>query len=175
GLDPNCDTPVEVLHVILLGIVKYFWRDAVKNQCNTPAKRKDLIARLDAFDTSALGISRLRGETLVTYAGSLVGRDFRAIAQAGPFVLRGLVTDECYDAWVALSLLVPLVWQPVIDNMDDYILTLEQPRLTRSINNLLAATARWTPRWFNKPKFHLLVHLPDHIRRFGPAIIFATE
>ncbi len=29
--------------------------------------------------------------------------------------------------------------------------------------------------WFNKPKFHILVHLPDHIRRFGPAMLFATE
>lgn len=34
---------------------------------------------------------------------------------------------------------------------------------------------RWTIRWFNKPKFHILVHLPEHIRRFGPAILFATE
>ncbi|KAJ3859935.1 hypothetical protein EV359DRAFT_20226, partial [Lentinula novae-zelandiae] len=29
--------------------------------------------------------------------------------------------------------------------------------------------------WFNKPKFHVLLHLPDHIHRFGPAMIFATE
>ncbi|KZV84575.1 hypothetical protein EXIGLDRAFT_842094 [Exidia glandulosa HHB12029] len=170
GLDPHCDTPVEVLHVILLGIVKYFWRDAVKNQCKSKTARRELIARLDSFDTSSLGISPLRGETLVTYAGSLVGRDFRAIAQAAPFVLHGMVSAESYEAWVALSLLVPLVWQPVIEDMDTYI-----SRLTKAINNLLAATACWTPRWFNKPKFHLLVHLPDHIRRFGPAIIFATE
>lgn len=32
-----------------------------------------------------------------------------------------------------------------------------------------------TPQWFNKPKFHVLLHLPDHIRRFGPAMLFATE
>lgn len=36
-------------------------------------------------------------------------------------------------------------------------------------------TAKWTGSWFQKPKFHLLVHLPDHIRRFGPPITFATE
>ena len=34
---------------------------------------------------------------------------------------------------------------------------------------------RCTPRWCNKPKFHLLLHLPEHIRLFGPAILFATE
>jgi hypothetical protein len=36
-------------------------------------------------------------------------------------------------------------------------------------------TICWTPRWSNKPKFHYLLHLPAHIRRFGPALLFATE
>jgi hypothetical protein len=36
-------------------------------------------------------------------------------------------------------------------------------------------TEKWTPCWFNKPKFHILLHLPTHIRRFGPASLFATE
>lgn len=47
--------------------------------------------------------------------------------------------------------------------------------MTVSIDDFLAATAKWTPQWFNKPKFHVLLHLPAHIRRFGPAILFATE
>jgi hypothetical protein len=36
-------------------------------------------------------------------------------------------------------------------------------------------TAAWNLRWFNKPKFHLLLHLLDHIPLFGPAILCATE
>jgi hypothetical protein len=39
----------------------------------------------------------------------------------------------------------------------------------------LLCAAKWTNRWFNKPKFHIFLHLPTHIRRFGPAILFATE
>ncbi|KAJ7824102.1 hypothetical protein B0H14DRAFT_2269694, partial [Mycena olivaceomarginata] len=39
----------------------------------------------------------------------------------------------------------------------------------------LTATALWNTQWFNKPKFHLFVHIPEHIRRFGPLILYATE
>ncbi|KAG6819617.1 hypothetical protein H0H93_010245 [Arthromyces matolae] len=171
GLDPHCDTPVEILHVILLGFVKYFWRDAVTNQVkkNTP-QYGILIARLSSFDVSGLNITKLSGQTLVQYAGSLTGRDFRAIAQAAPFVLHGLVPDKCYSAWAALANLIPLVWQPTIGDIDSHLKTLET-----AIDEFLLRVAHWTPRWFNKPKFHIFLHLPTHIRRFGPAILFATE
>ncbi|KAJ3860712.1 hypothetical protein EV359DRAFT_48603, partial [Lentinula novae-zelandiae] len=107
GLDPHQDTPVEILHVILLGVVQYYWRDTVA------CTKKDhdlLIGRLSSFNTWGLGISPLPGKTLVNYAGSLTGRDFRAIAQAAPFVLHGLLTDDQLKVWKALSALVTLVW-----------------------------------------------------------------
>ena len=50
-----------------------------------------------------------------------------------------------------------------------------QQQLEDAIQRFLAATVEWSPRWCNKPKFHLLVHLPSHIRHFGPATLFATE
>lgn len=34
---------------------------------------------------------------------------------------------------------------------------------------------RCTPRWCNKPKFHIILHLVEHIRLFGPATLYATE
>ncbi|TEB36454.1 hypothetical protein FA13DRAFT_1600926, partial [Coprinellus micaceus] len=171
GLDAHQDTPVEILHVVLLGMVKYFWRDVIKHQLKdkAPAKQK-LATRLSSFEPDGLGISRLRGDTLTQYAGSLVGRDFRAVVQAAPFVLKGMVSEPCYDTWVCLSKLVPLIWQPEIANIDVYLAT-----LSNEIKQFLLLTARWTGRWFNKPKFHILVHLPEHVRRFGPAILFATE
>ncbi|KAI6018600.1 hypothetical protein BKA83DRAFT_4464938 [Pisolithus microcarpus] len=164
GLDPHQDTPVEVLHVILLGFVKYFWRDAISRL--NDAQKAELQVRLSSFNVSGLGIPPLAGQTLVQYAGSLTGRDFRAISQAAPFVLYDLVPLECFEAFLALSSLVPIVWQPCIANIDEHL---------AAIDYFLNCTARWTPRWFNKPKFHIIRHLPDHIRRFGPAILFATE
>ncbi|KAE9383725.1 hypothetical protein BT96DRAFT_1105543, partial [Gymnopus androsaceus JB14] len=168
-LNPHQDTPVEVLHVILLGAVKYFWRDSV-NRTKNKKDQPILIARLSSFNTWGLGLSPLDGKTLVNYAGSLTGRDFRAIAQAAPFVLEGLITDDQLEVWKALSALVTLVWQPQIHDIDEYIVS-----LTSTIDYFLDCTCRLTPRWFNKPKFHVLLHLPSHIRRFGPAMLFATE
>ncbi|KAJ4497274.1 hypothetical protein C8R41DRAFT_760050, partial [Lentinula lateritia] len=167
GLNPHQDTPVEVLHVCLLGVVKYFWRDAV---ARTKKDHDVLIARLASFDTTGLGISPLAGRTLVTYAGSLTGRDFRAVVQAAPFVLHGLITDDQLELWKSLSALCTLIWQPKINDIDQYL-----EELKKTIDHFLDCSCRLTPRWFNKPKFHVLLHLPDHIRRFGPAMLFATE
>ncbi|KAL1683704.1 hypothetical protein EV122DRAFT_200683 [Schizophyllum commune] len=168
GLDPNADTPVEVLHTVLLGFVKYFWRDAIS--LLDDGKKKRLIARLDSLDVFELGLPPLRGQTLVQYAGSLTGHDFRVIAQVAPAVLFDLVDNNRYEAWLALCRLTPLALRPELKSLEAYL-----TRLEHSIDDFLACTALWSKSWFNKPKFHLLLHLPRHIRRFGPAILFATE
>jgi hypothetical protein len=56
-----------------------------------------------------------------------------------------------------------------------YIHDVVQTRLEAAIHHFLNSACRVTPQWFNKPKFHVLLHLPNHIRRFGPAMLFATE
>ncbi|THH17637.1 hypothetical protein EW146_g3214 [Bondarzewia mesenterica] len=169
GLDPHRDTPVEILHVILLGFVKYLWRDAI-SRLNADQKSL-LVTRLNSFNVSGLQISKLSGQTLVQYAGSLTGRDFRAVAQAAPFILYDLLDDkDAFDTWLALSHLMPLVWQPQIVDLEEHLKQMEN-----AIDHFLNCAAKWTPRWFNKPKFHIIRHLPYHVRRFGPAILFATE
>ncbi|KAJ3776881.1 hypothetical protein FB446DRAFT_784792 [Lentinula raphanica] len=155
GLDPHADTPVEILHVVLLGFIKYLWRDVIENQIKkNPEKKAELAARLSSINVDGLGLdSRLPGKTLVA-----------------PFVLKDFVSADCFATWISLSKLVPLIWQPEIKDLDSYIRTLEH-----EIEQFLLHAAKWNIRWFNKPKFHILVHLPAHIRRFGPAILFATE
>ncbi|KZV93208.1 hypothetical protein EXIGLDRAFT_749245 [Exidia glandulosa HHB12029] len=168
GLDPTADTPVEILHVVLLGFVKYFWRDAVSRL--DAHQKAELIARLCSVDVSGLGIDRVQARTLVQYAGSLVGRDFRTVLQLAPSVLPGFVSPAAYTAWLSLCDLSALVFRPVIENIDTYI-----PKLECAIDRFLEATALWNYQWFNKPKFHIILHLPLHIRRFGPAPLYATE
>lgn len=115
--------------MVLLGFVKYFWRDAIKNQLKDNQAKKDLLAtRLSCLDVAGLGISPLAGRTLVQYSGSLVGRDFRAIAQVAPFVLQDLVSSECYDTWKSLATLIPLIWMPQIEDLEMYLVSLLPPR-----------------------------------------------
>ncbi|KAF7982888.1 hypothetical protein HWV62_25136 [Athelia sp. TMB] len=165
---PSSHTPVEILHVLLLGFVKYFWRDAVSRQ---KADGKEVLkARLNSFNAKGLGLPRIKGHTFVQYAGSLNGGDFRVILQVAPSVLHGLIPDAAYEAWLALCALAPLVFQPEIDDLPAYL-----DRLQIAIDDFLAATALWNTRWFNKPKFHIVLHIIHHIRLFGPALLFATE
>ncbi|KAJ3765406.1 hypothetical protein FB446DRAFT_795079 [Lentinula raphanica] len=171
GLDPHQDTPVEILHVVLLGFLKYMWRDLVNQVKNQEELKSLLETRLKSLNIDGLEISPVAGHTLVQYAGSLTGRDFRVIAQIAPFIIHDIkISDSCREAWLALSRLVPLIWQPEIDDIDAYTKLLEH-----EIEYFLLRVAQWTSRWFNKPKFHILVHLALHIRRFGPAMLFATE
>jgi hypothetical protein len=63
------------------------------------------------------------------------------------------------------------LWVPEIDNMDEYI-----AQLKITVANLLDAFDAVDPlRILVKIKLHLLAHLPDDVRRFGPSIRFATE
>ena len=50
-----------------------------------------------------------------------------------------------------------------------------QEKVAYAIELFLSLTASWSTRWFNKPKFHIIMHLVSHIRRFGPPLLFATE
>lgn len=43
------------------------------------------------------------------------------------------------------------------------------------IDHFLNCVALWTPRWFNKPKFHILLRIIEHIQHFGPPLLFATK
>jgi hypothetical protein len=117
--DANRDTPVEILHVVLLGVVKYWWRDAVSRQ--TSKGKEELRARLSSVDVAGLNTPPIRGNTYVQYAGSLVGRDFRVILQVALVVLHGLIPQAHYDGWVALCKLTPLMFQPVIEHLPTYL------------------------------------------------------
>ena len=121
-LDPHQDTPVEILHIVLLGFIKYLRHDLIQNHLKKNENQNAVLAQhFFSLDVSGLEISLLARESLVNYAGSLTRRNFHYISQAVPFVIYDLVSKNIYDTWVSLFKLVPLIWQPVIMNINQYI------------------------------------------------------
>ncbi|KAH8923881.1 hypothetical protein BT69DRAFT_1333485 [Atractiella rhizophila] len=166
--DFHHDTPFEILHGILLGFTKYLWRDNMKRL--SVVQRAVVIRRLNSLEVSGLQTSRISGSQLVDYAHSLVGKDFKIIMQIVLFALDGILSDSFLLIWVALGRLGSLVWRPKVTDKAKYLYNLEA-----AIAFFLDSTASLTTQWFNKRKFHLLVHLVDNVRRFGVPINYATE
>jgi hypothetical protein len=168
GFDGVLDTPVEVLHVVLLGVVKYLARDLVAGISGSDQDL--LVGRLESFDRTGLNINSFKPKYLINHIKSLVGRDFKILLQAAPFVFGEWMSEEQKPIWIALCKLAPLIFQTCIDDMKSYLI-----ELTQHIDIFLFHIIRSTAQWVNKPKFHMLVHLVESIRRFGPACLFATE
>ncbi|KAJ7169264.1 hypothetical protein C8R43DRAFT_1155871 [Mycena crocata] len=169
GFDPTRDTPVEILHTILLGIVKYIWHIS-----HTPwsAKKKETYAlRLQSTTTDGLSIHAIRAKYIMQYAGSLIGRQFKTIVQTNVFHVHGLVTDYQFMAWKATGELAALLWVPEIRDLAQY-----RSDLKIAVANVLDIFAMIDPsKIITKIKYHLLVHVDDDVVEFGPLIGVMTE
>ncbi|KAI8457854.1 hypothetical protein BY996DRAFT_4577917, partial [Phakopsora pachyrhizi] len=123
----------------------------------------ELIARLQSFDTSNLNIQPIKAKYLVQHYLSLVGKDFKVLIQAAPFVVFPLIEDSKHKIWISLCHLCSFVFQTHFTDLDyfaqDFLLKLI------SIN----------AQWVNKPKFYMLIHLSQSIAHFGLTSLFATE
>ncbi|KAH9809978.1 hypothetical protein DFH28DRAFT_1185950 [Melampsora americana] len=173
GFDGHKDTPVETLHVVLLGITKYLFRDMMKSFgiIKPGTKRyRDLAGRWHACNVKGLHIAPIQPNTLIQFYQSLVGKDFRTILQIVPFVFFEYIPANKRHLWTALCLLSSFIFQNEISHMEDYLIQMEAFILI-FYNRLIKISAQWV----NKPKFHMLSHLKDSIKRFGPATLFMTE
>ncbi|KAJ7243992.1 hypothetical protein C8J57DRAFT_1452332 [Mycena rebaudengoi] len=153
GFDPTKDTPIEILHTILLG-----------------AKQTYAI-RLQSTNTDGLSIHAIRSNYIMQYAGSLIGRQFKTIAQTNVFHVRGLVTEHQFMAWKAAGELAALLWFPEIRDLAEY-----RRDLKVAVANVLDIFATIDPsKIISKIKYHLLVHTDEDVIQFGPLVGVATE
>jgi hypothetical protein len=124
------DTPVKVLHVFLLGAVKYLFQDFMSG-LNDIQKDKILVLWY-CFNTYSLNIPSIRPTSMVQFYSSLIGKDFWIILQAAPFIFFQSMSPSKIKLWSSLCHLGSLIFQTHIENMAEYI-----SDLTKLINIFL--------------------------------------
>src|SRR6266481_7867624 len=186
-LNVHQDMPTEVLHTILLGVVKYFWGQTM--HVLTHDKKLDIFqVWLHSVASNGLNIPWILTDYMCQYRGSLNGKHFKTIVQIIAYTIYDCVSKDLLDAWLLLRRLTILLWHTEIVDLNVYLVSkvssewfyvliaFFQEELKQVIDDFLTITAKCAPMILQmKPKFHFLVHLLAFIRQFGPALLFATE
>ncbi|EIW79767.1 hypothetical protein CONPUDRAFT_58651 [Coniophora puteana RWD-64-598 SS2] len=122
GVNIHMDTPTEILHTILLGVVKYMWGQTVFILDNK--KLLDAFqTRLDSVSVNGLNVADVDAEYMVRHRRSLIGKHFKSLAQVMPFLIYDLVPSDVLDAWTCLGELVVLIWHTEIHDMELYLVS----------------------------------------------------
>ncbi|KAN0136748.1 hypothetical protein V8E53_005518 [Lactarius tabidus] len=171
GFNIHLDTPTEILHTVLLGVVKYYWAQTIWYLKNRSKSLNLFQIRLASVEWNGLNAPSTDAAYICQYHGSLIGKHFKGLAQVMPFLVYDLVPENVLHAWNIIGALVVLLWHTEIEDVECYLSS-----LTQIIGDFLNITAKCSPSiLISKPNFHFLIHLPAFIRRFGPAILFSTE
>ncbi|OAV92081.1 hypothetical protein PTTG_08799 [Puccinia triticina 1-1 BBBD Race 1] len=123
GFDGTKHTPVEMLHVFSLGMVKYVFRNFMNSL--KPPEKDELVGLWRSFNTDLLNVPLIKPTGLVRYSSSLIGKDFKVIVQAAPFLFFQFMDTPKQNIWHALCHLAPLIYQTHIANMDEYLIELK--------------------------------------------------
>ncbi|KNZ45610.1 hypothetical protein VP01_7992g1, partial [Puccinia sorghi] len=133
---------------------KYLFKDFMSQIPNN--KLVEVEARWKTFNTDTLNIPPVQPKFMINNYKSFIGKDFQTVIQAATFIFFPIMTN--------------LILQTRVPDMDEYIAS-----IMKATQNLLYHLVKMNARWDNKSKIHMLLHLPESIRRFGPPSLFTTE
>ena len=182
----HLDTPTEILHTVLLGVVKYYWAQTIWYLKNCSKSLTLFQTCLASVEWHGLNAPSTDATYICQYHGSLIGKHFKSLAQVMSFLVYDLVPEDVLCAWKIIGALCVLLWHTEIEDIESYLVRSRtssfyrsntlQTSLTQTIGDFLNITAKCSPSILvSKPKFHFLVHLPAFVRLFGPAILYSTE
>jgi hypothetical protein len=166
-LDVFVDTPVEILHTVLLGPFSDLIGSV--NKALSPKQQAECQTALRSLFVDGLDF-KVEPNAYVNHSKSLHGRDFKALMQIGYFAYHSYIDGPTRDLWKSLSKLCVIVYVREIKNVDDYC-----ARLDKCVDEVLASAVRLDSLLLAKKKFHFLRHLSACVRRFGPPLLYATE
>jgi len=116
------DTPTEILHTVLLGVVKYFWGQTVLIEKSHTMNV--FQTRLASVDANGLNAPSLNADYICQYKGSLIGKHFKSLVQIMPFLIHDLVPKSVLDGWCTIGSLVVLLWHTEIEDTEKYLVCL---------------------------------------------------
>ena len=119
GLDPSQDTPVEILHTILLGIVKYVWHSLHTSW--DEAQQNLFVIRLQSTDIDGLSVPPIRAPYMMQYRNGLIGKHFKTLMQTMVFHVYEIVSADQFTLIKAIGSLGALLWVHEIGNMNSYL------------------------------------------------------
>ena len=141
GLDVHRDTPVEILHTHLLGVVKYFWAQTTVIAENNNTFHL-LQARLNSLTRQGLDIPNILADYMCRYRGGLIGKHFKTLSQIMVFASYDILRDDrsITNAWLSIGRLTVLIWETEIRDMDSYCVCLFSPFAQRNLHIVTVLT-----------------------------------
>ncbi|KAG1785096.1 uncharacterized protein HD556DRAFT_1435278 [Suillus plorans] len=110
-LDIHIDAPTEILHTILLGVVKYFWGQTVF-----------LLKKAKFLHIFQYWLESINKDGL-NVPCSLIGKHFKSLAQVMLFIIHDVIPPMVLNAWTVIGKLIVLVWHTRFMDTETYLVS----------------------------------------------------
>ncbi|KAF8259437.1 hypothetical protein EI94DRAFT_1616008 [Lactarius quietus] len=123
GFNIHLNTPTEILHTVLLGVVKYYWAQTMWYLKSCSKSLSLFQTRLASVHWNSLNAPSTNAKYICQYHNSLIRKHFKSLTQVMPFLIFDLVLQDVLHAWNIIGALVVLLWHTKIEDMERYLVS----------------------------------------------------